>query len=63
MKANWQTTLPHVSDTGKSGILCCKAVWENITYYVFAFYNENTQEWIDINTRKPVKVIGWKEIE
>ena len=63
MKAKWQTTPPPVSDTGKSKILICKAVWENVTYYVFAFYNENTKEWIDINTHKPVQVIGWKEIE
>ena len=63
MKPNWKTTLPTVSETGKSKILLCKAVWEDITYYVFAFYNENTKEWIDINTHKPVQVIGWKEIE
>ena len=63
MKPNWQTTLPPVSDTGKSKILICKAVWEKHEYYALAFFNENTKEWIDINTRKPVQVIGWKEIE
>ena len=63
MKTKWNTTLPPVSETGKSKNLLCKAVWEDITYYVFAFYNETTKEWIDINTHKPVQVIGWKEIE
>ena len=63
MKAKWQTTFPPVSDTGKSKILLCKAVWERNEYYVLAFFNENTKEWIDINTRKPVQVVGWKEIE
>jgi len=63
MKAKWATTLPPVSDTGKSKLLLCKAIWENEEYPVLAFYNENTKEWIDINTHKSVQVIGWKEIE
>ena len=63
MKANWKTKLPPVSDTGKSKNLLCKAVWEKHEYYVLAFFNENTKEWIDINTHKSVQVIGWKEIE
>lgn len=63
MKQHWQTTLPTVSETGKSKILLCKAVWERNEYYALAFFNSNTKEWIDINTRKPAQVIGWKEIE
>jgi len=63
MKNKWNTTLPPVSDTGKSQILCCKAVWDENEYYAFAFFNENTKEWTDVNTRKPVQVVGWKEIE
>ena len=63
MKQHWQTTLPPVSETGKSKILLCKAIWERNEYYVLAFFNENTKEWIDINTHKPAQVIGWKEIE
>ena len=63
MKQHWQTTFPPISDTGKSKILLCKAVWEKHEYYALAFFNENTKEWIDINTHKPVQVIGWKEIE
>ena len=63
MKSKWATTLPTVSGTGKSKNLLCKAVWEKHEYYVLAFFNENTKEWIDINTHKSVQVIGWKEIE
>ena len=63
MKQHWQTTLPPVSDTGKSKILLCHAIWEGEKYLTLAFYNSNTKEWITSETHQVVDVIEWKEIE
>ena len=62
MKQHWQTTLPTVSDTGKSKLLLCRVQWENELYPALAFFNGRI--WIE-NNKLPVvgTVIGWQEFE
>ena len=60
---NWQTGIPKLNQTSeKSKLLWCIVRWGNDEFRSVAWYNSNTGEWIERNS-KPVigEVIKWAD--